>query len=82
MEVLNATEARKNFFNLLNRAIYGHEAVYISKAGADKLVKLEATSPGRRTLRKLAGEMTEKDADTILHAVERSDDLHNRYAAF
>ena len=64
-----ATKARERFFDILNRVLYDDETFYITKAGADSLVKLEKVPPGRETLAALAGSIGKKDAALIKKAV-------------
>ena len=38
--VIPATEARNNFFDILNRVLYGNEVIYITKAGTKAMAKM------------------------------------------
>jgi|GEM_PF-6174282 prevent-host-death family protein len=68
--VLNATNARANFFDILNRVIYGGETIYVTKAGTDEMVKLETVSNSKKALGELAGSWSKKEADGMMKAVE------------
>ena len=67
--VVTATSARANFFNLLNRVLYGNEDVYIKKAGVDVMIKLEVVTNSRTTLSSLAGSLSKKDSATMLDSI-------------
>lgn len=76
--IINSTEARKNFFDLLNRVLYGDEDVYIKKAGSDYVVKLEKVKKSKPTLSELAGSLSKKDAEPIRTAIEAARDRKKR----
>lgn len=70
--VYAATEARENFFNILNRILYGRETIYIKKTGVDSIIKLELTTNSRKVLKSLAGSISKKDADLMKNAIKNS----------
>lgn len=62
---ISATEARNNFFTILNKVLFGNETVLISKAGSDVLVKIERAADGREILRELAGSIANAEAEKM-----------------
>lgn len=70
--ILSATDARANFFDILNRALYGGEDIYITKAGADKMIKLKTVSKSREILDELAGSWSGEEADKTLKAIKKA----------
>lgn len=68
--VIPATEARNNFFDILNRVLYGEEVVLISKAGTDTLAKIESVPDSVKVLSRLFGSLSNKDAATMKTAVK------------
>ena len=67
--ILTATKARNDFFNILNRVIFGNEAVYVKKEGADSLVKIERVSKTESILDELAGCISDTDAKKMKDAI-------------
>jgi len=63
--VISATVARNNFFDILNRVIYGEEVVLVSKAGTEKLVKIETLPDSGKVLKRLFGSLSVRDARTM-----------------
>ena len=72
MKVFTATEARSNFFNLLNRVLYAGETIFIRKAGTDGVVKLESVPDGRMILKSIAGSISVKDANYMKETIRKS----------
>ena len=68
---ITATEARTNFFDLLNRVLYAGETVFISKAGVDTVAKVERIDNGASILAKLAGSISESDAGSMKKAIAK-----------
>lgn len=68
--VISATEARNNFFDILNRVLYGNEVVLISKAGTDTLAKVESVPDSVKILNRLAGSISAGDAKIMKKAVK------------
>ena len=68
--VIPATEARNNFFDILNRVLYGNEVVLISKAGTDTLAKVESVPDSVKVLNRLAGSISAGDAKLMKAAVK------------
>jgi len=68
--VIPATEARNNFFDILNRVIFGEETIYISKAGTKTMAKIENAPETMKILDELAGSWSEKDADIVTKAIK------------
>ncbi|KKS80408.1 MAG: hypothetical protein UV54_C0007G0017 [Candidatus Beckwithbacteria bacterium GW2011_GWA2_43_10] len=68
--VIPATEARNNFFDILNRVLYGNEVVLISKAGTDTLVKMESVPDSVKVLNRLSGSISAGDAKLMKAAVK------------
>jgi hypothetical protein len=66
--VINATKARSEFFELLNRVLYGNERVLISKAGSKDMVELRRVEP--KTIDDLAGVFTKEDANIIEETIK------------
>ena len=69
---ITATEARTNFFDLLNRVLYAGETVFISKAGVDTIAKVERIANSASILAKLAGSVSESDAGLMKKAVAKA----------
>lgn len=69
---VTATEARTNFFDLLNRVLYAGETVFISKAGVDTFAKVERVANGASILAKLAGSISESDASSMKKAIAKA----------
>ena len=67
--VFTATSARSDFFNILNRVLFGGETVYIKKEGADSLVKIESVSKTESILDELAGSISDTDAKKMKEAI-------------
>ena len=71
--IITATEARTNFFDLLNRVLYAGETVFISKAGVDTIAKVERVDNSVSILAKLAGSVSESDAESMKKTIEKVD---------
>jgi len=69
--VIPATEARNNFFDILNRVLYGNEVIYIAKVGTKAMVRLEKNPSTEEILDSLAGCWSEKDADMVTKAINK-----------
>ena len=69
--VIPATVARNNFFDILNRVIYGEEIVLVSKAGTETLVKIESLPDSVKALKRLFGSLSAKDAGTMKEVAGR-----------
>ena len=69
--VISATVARNNFFDILNRVIYGEEVVLVSKAGTETLVKIESLPDSVKVLKRLFGSLSIKDAGTMKEVAGR-----------
>ena len=70
--IITATEARTNFFDLLNRVLYAGETVFISKAGVDTIAKVERVDNSASILAKLAGSISESDAGSMERAIAKA----------
>lgn len=70
--VIPATEARNNFFDILNRVLYGNEVVYIGKVGTKAMVRLEKSPSTEEILDSLAGSITDEDAEIMTKAIKKS----------
>ena len=70
--LISATEARKNFFELLNRVIYGGEEIYITKSGAKTLVRIEKVDTKNEGLMSFAGFLSDKDAKLMKREIKKS----------
>lgn len=68
--VIPATEARNNFFDILNRVLYGNETVLISKAGTNTLVKVESVPDSVKVLNRLSGCISVEDAEIMKKSVK------------
>lgn len=67
--VINATKARSEFFELLNRVLYGNERVLISKAGAKGMVELKRVEKPKK-FSDFAGVISEEDAEIMKGVIE------------
>lgn len=67
--IIPATEARNNFFDILNRVLYGEEVVLISKAGTNTLAKMESVPDSLKILNRLAGSISSEDVKIMKKAV-------------
>jgi len=70
--IIPATEARNNFFDILNRVIYDEETIYISKAGTKTMAKIESAPEVMKILDSLAGCWSEKDAESVTKAIKKT----------
>ena len=70
--IITATEARTNFFDLLNRVLYAGETVFISKAGVDTIAKVERVDNSVSILAKLAGSVSESDAESMKKTIAKA----------
>ena len=70
--IITATEARTNFFDLLNRVLYAGETVFISKAGVDTIAKVERVDNSVSILVKLAGSVSESDAESMKKTIAKA----------
>lgn len=70
--VIPATVARSEFFNILNRVLYGGETVYIAKVGTKDMVRMEKSPSTEEILDSLAGCMSDKDADVMLKTIKKA----------
>ena len=70
--IITATEARTNFFDLLNRVLYAGETVFISKAGVDTIAKVERVDNSASILAKLAGSVSESDAESMKKTIAKA----------
>ncbi|PIP52597.1 hypothetical protein COW80_05045 [Candidatus Beckwithbacteria bacterium CG22_combo_CG10-13_8_21_14_all_01_47_9] len=52
--VIPATVARNNFFDILNRILYGNEVFYITKAGTKAMVKMSKYPSTNKILDRLS----------------------------
>ncbi|PIR43331.1 hypothetical protein COV24_03335 [candidate division WWE3 bacterium CG10_big_fil_rev_8_21_14_0_10_32_10] len=71
-KIYTATEARKNFFDILNRVLYGNERMFIKKSGSEDLIKIERSDNSLKSLKKLAGSISKKDARIMKEVVKDS----------
>ena len=62
MNIYTSTQARNNFFEILNRIIYGNEEIYIKKSNSDKLVKLHRVNSALNSLESVIGSIDNKTA--------------------
>jgi len=70
--VIPATEARNNFFDILNRVLYGNEVIYIAKVGTKAMVRLEKNPSTEEILDSLAGSISEEDAEIMTNAIKKT----------
>lgn len=70
--VIPATEARNNFFDILNRVLYGNEVIYIAKVGTKAMVRLEKNPSTEEILDSLAGSISEEDAEIMTNAIKKA----------
>ena len=70
--VIPATEARNNFFDILNRVLYGNEVIYIAKVGTKAMVRLEKNPSTEEILDSLAGSITDEDAEIMTKAIKKT----------
>lgn len=70
--IIPATEARNNFFDILNRVLYGNEVIFIAKVGTKAMVRLEKNPSTEEILDSLAGCWSEKKADRITKAIKKA----------
>lgn len=70
--IISATAARNNFFDILNRVIYGEETIYISKAGTKTMAKIESAPETMKILDSLAGCWSEKEAGMVTKAIKKA----------
>lgn len=76
--IIAATNARSNFFEILNKVLYGGETIFISKAGSNNLVKVEAVPSSSVVLNKLAGSISNTDAVLMEKAMKKVKDYPKR----
>lgn len=69
-KVYKATEARKNFFNILDNVIHDGEVVYITKGNSNKMIKIETVDKNKVGLSNLAGVISDKDATEISKTIK------------
>ncbi len=77
--MMNATQARSQFFELLNRVLYGGETVYISKAGAKDVVEIKRVAKPK-TLKDFTGIISEEDARLMKEAIAEARSRPNQPA--
>lgn len=70
--VISATAARNNFFDILNRVLYGNEVIYIAKVGTKAMVRLEKNPSTEEILDSLAGSISEEDAEIMTKAIKKA----------
>jgi len=70
--VIPATVARNNFFDILNRVLYGNEVIYITKTGSKTVAKIEGAPDPMKILKKLAGSWSDEDADMVMKAIAKA----------
>lgn len=70
--VISATKARNNFFDILNRVLYGNEVIYIAKVGTKAMVRLEKNPSTEEILDSLAGSISEEDAEIMTKAIKKA----------
>ena len=75
--VINATKARSEFFELLNRVLYGNERVLISKAGSKGMVELRRVEKPKK-FSDFAGVISEEDAEIMRKTVAEARKRPNR----
>lgn len=70
--LITATEARKNFFSILNRVLYGNEEIFVTKSGTNSYVRLEKIDPEEGSLMSFAGTISDKDAKLMKAAIKKA----------
>lgn len=70
--LISATEARKNFFEILNRVLYGGEEIYVTKSGANSYVRMERVKYEEASIMDFAGIISDKDAKLMKDAVAKA----------
>lgn len=58
--IVSATVARNNFFDILNRVLYGNEVIYITKAGTKARAKMSKYPATNKILDNLSEKILSK----------------------
>jgi antitoxin (DNA-binding transcriptional repressor) of toxin-antitoxin stability system len=70
--LISATDARKNFFELLNRVLYGNEEIFVTKSGSKSYVRLEKVESTEASIMDFAGTISDKDAKLMKDAIAKA----------
>ena len=77
--ISTATEARKNFFDIVNNVLYNNEDYYITKAGVKAvMVKVSRVVDPREEFLSLAGSISNIDANKIKSTVKTTKGYKSR----
>lgn len=76
--LISATEARNNFFELLNRVLYGGEEIFVTKSGAKSYVRMEKVDSKEASIMDFAGIISDKDAKLMKDAIAEARKVKKR----